>query len=185
MQVDATLRHAHCLYISSQLLRCRQVSHKWLALAARPELWRSHALALTESDPVQLTPPKDALEWENLVKGLYFRERNWANGIAQRVELMQGHTGFVTAMKLKGKNTLVTGSYDETIRVWEVSRCAMCYDWTCLSLPCYSSSPAASAKRSSRPRPSRASTFCPKRACWQLACTTPGASWCGTCVRGS
>ncbi|KAK0569576.1 hypothetical protein OC861_000845 [Tilletia horrida] len=58
-------------------------------------------------------------EWELLVKKLVRREWNWAQGIAQKVQYMEGHTGFVTSMKLKGRKTLVTGSYDETIRVWD------------------------------------------------------------------
>ncbi|KAN0060795.1 hypothetical protein ACQY0O_007454 [Thecaphora frezii] len=103
------------------LLRCRQVSKKWLALAATPELWRSHALALTEGDPVKVQPPPTPEGWEPLVKGLFFRERNWGKGIAQRIDLFEGHTGFVTSIKLKGRKTLVTGSYDETIRVWDLS----------------------------------------------------------------
>ncbi|EPQ30133.1 uncharacterized protein PFL1_02250 [Pseudozyma flocculosa PF-1] len=103
------------------LLRCRQVSKKWLSLAGTPDLWRSHALALTEGDPVKVQPPAEPEGWEPLVKGLFFRERNWAKGIAQRIDLFEGHTGFVTAMKLKGRKTLVTGSYDETIRVWDLS----------------------------------------------------------------
>ncbi|KAJ1579478.1 hypothetical protein NDA11_007610 [Ustilago hordei] len=103
------------------LLRCRHVSKKWHSLAANPELWRSHALALTESDPVKLVPPTEPQGWEPLVKGLFFRERNWAKGLAQSIQTFEGHTGFVTAMKLKGRKTLVTGSYDETIRVWDIS----------------------------------------------------------------
>ena len=108
----------------SELLRCRQVSKKWRELAAEPELWRSHALALTESDPSPLVAPASPEGWEPLVRGLYFRERNWARGISQRIVQMPGHTGFVTAMKLKGR-TLITGSYDESIRIWDLptSRC--------------------------------------------------------------
>lgn len=103
------------------LLRCRLVSKKWHSLAATPELWRSHALALTEADPVKLVPPSDPQGWEPLVKGLFFRERNWAKGLAQSIQRLEGHSGFVTAMKLKGRKTLVSGSYDETIRVWDIS----------------------------------------------------------------
>ncbi|GAC93780.1 hypothetical protein PHSY_001345 [Pseudozyma hubeiensis SY62] len=103
------------------LLRCRHVSKKWHSLAATPHLWRSHALALTEADPVKLLAPADPQGWEPLVKGLFFRERNWAKGLAQTIQKLEGHTGFVTAMKLKGRKTLVSGSYDETIRVWDIS----------------------------------------------------------------
>ncbi|KIS68429.1 uncharacterized protein UMAG_03518 [Mycosarcoma maydis] len=103
------------------LLRCRHVSKKWHSLAATPDLWRSHALALTEADPVKLEAPSDPQGWEPLVKGLFFRERNWAKGLAQTIQRLEGHTGFVTAMKLKGRKTLVSGSYDETIRVWDIS----------------------------------------------------------------
>ena len=103
------------------LLRCRHVSKKWHSLAATPDLWRSHALALTESDPVKLIAPSDPQGWEPLVKGLFFRERNWTKGLAQTIQKLEGHSGFVTAMKLKGRKTLVSGSYDETIRVWDIS----------------------------------------------------------------
>ncbi|PWY98278.1 hypothetical protein BCV70DRAFT_202059 [Testicularia cyperi] len=103
------------------LLRCRRVSKKWLSLASTPELWRSHALALTEGDPVRVEPPATPEGWEPLVKGLFFRERNWARGLAQSIQMFEGHTGFVTSMKLKGRKTLVSGSYDETIRVWDLS----------------------------------------------------------------
>lgn len=103
-----------------QLLTCQQVSKRWKSLASNPMLWKSHALELTQSDPVGLVPPSDPSGWEPLVRSLYLRERNWSKGISQDLTFMQGHTGFVTAMKLKGRKTLVTGSYDETIRVWDL-----------------------------------------------------------------
>lgn len=67
-----------------------------------------------------LVPPDEESGWEELVRGLYFRERNWAKGLAQRLDFFEGHSGFVTSIKLKGRDTLVTGSYDETIRVWDM-----------------------------------------------------------------
>lgn len=55
------------------------------------------------------------------MQGLYFRERNWSLGLAQSIQFCRGHTGFVTAMKVRGRTTLVTGSYDGTIRVWDLA----------------------------------------------------------------
>lgn len=119
--VAFTVPIAKTMMLYLQLLRCRQVSREWNTRSKTPSLWRSHALALTEGDVVSVTPPSKSSEWELLAKGLYFRERNWTKGVCQSLTMMHGHTGFVTAMKLKGKTTLVTGSYDETIRVWDVS----------------------------------------------------------------
>ncbi|CAD6895984.1 unnamed protein product [Tilletia laevis] len=81
--------------------------------------------AEAEADALAVVPRNEdgqllASEWELLVKKPVRRERNWAKGVAQKVQYMEGHTGFVTSMKLKGRKTLVTGSYDETIRVWDM-----------------------------------------------------------------
>ncbi|CAO1632469.1 unnamed protein product [Parajaminaea phylloscopi] len=103
-----------------ELLLCRRVSKAWQAKTKTPALWRSHAMALTATDPEPIRPPQDESQWESLVQGLFFRERNWSLGIAQSIQFCRGHSGFVTAMKLRGRTTLVTGSYDGTIRVWDL-----------------------------------------------------------------
>lgn len=102
------------------LLRCRQVCTKWDRLSRSPPLWRRQALRLTWGDPIPLSPPAHEDEWESIVKGLYWRERNWAQGLAQSIKFFHGHTGYVTSIKIKGRTTLVTGSYDETVRVWDL-----------------------------------------------------------------
>ena len=56
---------------------------------------------------------------EPLYRSLHHRERNWATGQVQSVRFLKGHTGFCTTLLLKG-NRLISGSYDETIRVWDV-----------------------------------------------------------------
>lgn len=102
------------------LLRCRRVCTKWSNLTRTPSLWESQARRLTWGDPVPLAPPTDPSGWEGLVKGLFWRERNWAQGLAQTLDFFPGHTGYVTSIKIKGRTTLVTGSYDETVRVWDL-----------------------------------------------------------------
>lgn len=104
-----------------QLVSCRQVSKKWFSITQSPKLWRSHALDLTKTDPEPIRPPEHENQWENVVKGLFFRERNWSLGLAQSVQFCRGHSGFVTAMKLRDRTTLVTGSYDGTIRIWDLA----------------------------------------------------------------
>jgi pyrimidine and pyridine-specific 5'-nucleotidase len=54
-----------------------------------------------------------------LYKNLHHRERNFALGIAQSIRFLRGHTNFCTTLILKG-NRLISGSYDETIRFWDM-----------------------------------------------------------------
>ncbi|KAG9077422.1 hypothetical protein FRC06_008918, partial [Ceratobasidium sp. 370] len=56
---------------------------------------------------------------ESLYRSLHHRERNWETGQVQSIRFLKGHTGFCTTLLLKG-NRLISGSYDETIRVWDV-----------------------------------------------------------------
>ncbi|KIJ49092.1 hypothetical protein M422DRAFT_74705 [Sphaerobolus stellatus SS14] len=96
------------------------VSRKWQKLIHDPVLWRSHCLELTRTDPVPLRPPKTPGEWEPLYKNLWHRERNFEEGLPQSVRFLNGHTNFCTTVLLKG-NRLISGSYDETIRFWDVT----------------------------------------------------------------
>lgn len=103
------------------LLNCRLVNRAWLHLVHDPRLWKAKCLALTKDDPVPVVPPPKESDWEDLYKGLYCRERNWAQGLVQRITFLKGHTNFVTSLKLRGRR-LVTGSYDETVRVWSLDK---------------------------------------------------------------
>ncbi|TIA93154.1 hypothetical protein E3P99_00242 [Wallemia hederae] len=102
-----------------EALGCRLVSKRWNDMMAMPGLWRSFALRLTASDPDPLSPPERDEGWFPLYRALHFRERNWRTGQAQSIRFMRGHTGYVTSMQLKG-GTLVTGSYDQTLRIWDM-----------------------------------------------------------------
>ncbi|KAF8707396.1 A Receptor for Ubiquitination Targets, partial [Rhizoctonia solani] len=96
-----------------------EVSKKWHMLVRHPAIWRHLCVELTATDPVPLRPPPNPEDWEPLYRSLHHRERNWATGQVQSIRFLKGHTGFCTTLILKG-NRLISGSYDETIRVWDI-----------------------------------------------------------------
>ncbi|KAG8818713.1 hypothetical protein FRC17_010736 [Serendipita sp. 399] len=115
---DIALTILRCLTVS-QLLGVETVSKKWQELVHHPALWRRHCLMITATDPIPLRPPANLEEWEPLYRSLHHREFNWKNAIPQRIRFLNGHTKFCTTLLLKGKR-LISGSYDETIRVWDI-----------------------------------------------------------------
>ncbi|KZV83567.1 hypothetical protein EXIGLDRAFT_777445 [Exidia glandulosa HHB12029] len=119
LPVPLALRVLSLLSPQQLLSGPRLASSKHKTLTHHPALWRLYCLRLTASDPVPLRAPPREEDWEPLYKSLHFREENWRRGVSQGVRFLQGHTGFVTAMMLRGKR-LISGSYDETIRVWDV-----------------------------------------------------------------
>lgn len=56
---------------------------------------------------------------EPLYRSLHHRESNFHHGLPQRLRFLQGHTNFCTTLLLRGKR-LISGSYDETIRFWDI-----------------------------------------------------------------
>ena len=56
---------------------------------------------------------------EPLYRSLYHREANFHNGLLQSLRFLNGHTNFCTSLLLRGKR-LISGSYDETIRFWDI-----------------------------------------------------------------
>ncbi|KAF8532363.1 WD40-repeat-containing domain protein [Gautieria morchelliformis] len=108
------------LPVHDLLLHAELVSHKWQKLVHAPALWRAHCLALTRTDPVPLPPPAQPDEWKVLYKSLFHRERNFSDALPQSVRFLNGHTNFCTTLLLKGKR-LISGSYDETIRFWDIT----------------------------------------------------------------
>lgn len=120
-----------------------QVCKTWHALVHHPSLWRYHTLAITSSDPVPPTPPISPSGWEVLYKKLHHRESNFRHGLPQEISFLRGHTNFCTTVILKGEvffwhpladqltelinccfecigKRLISGSYDETIRFWDI-----------------------------------------------------------------
>ncbi|KAI0317825.1 WD40-repeat-containing domain protein [Amylostereum chailletii] len=84
-----------------------------------PALWKYHCLQLTATDPIPLKAPSTPAGWEPLYRSLHHRESNFKNALPQSVRFLNGHTNFCTTLLLRGKR-LISGSYDETIRFWDI-----------------------------------------------------------------
>ncbi|KAG2033224.1 WD40-repeat-containing domain protein [Suillus americanus] len=97
----------------------RQVSKKWYTATRHPALWRWHCLRLTVSDPVRVRAPAKPEGWYPLYRSLHHRESNFAHALPQSIRFLNGHTNFCTTLLLRGKR-LISGSYDETIRFWDI-----------------------------------------------------------------
>ncbi|KAJ7040958.1 hypothetical protein C8F04DRAFT_947835 [Mycena alexandri] len=104
------------------LLRCALVNRRWAALTRLPDLWRHHCLRLTRGDPHPPTPPASPSGWLPLYRALARREGNLASGTPQALRfLTPAHTTFTTTLLLRGRR-LISGSYDGTIRFWDVPK---------------------------------------------------------------
>ncbi|KAJ7779175.1 hypothetical protein B0H16DRAFT_1300302 [Mycena metata] len=104
------------------LLRCALVNRRWAALTRLPDLWRHHCLRLTRGDPHPPTPPASPSGWLPLYRALARREGNMASGTPQALRfLTPAHTTFTTTLLLRGRK-LISGSYDGTIRFWDVPK---------------------------------------------------------------
>ncbi|KAJ6455791.1 hypothetical protein C8R45DRAFT_845678, partial [Mycena sanguinolenta] len=98
------------------LLRCALVNRRWAALTRLPELWREHCMAFR--DPP--SPPESPSGWFPLYRALARREGNFRNGTPQALRfLTPAHTTFTTTLLLRARR-LISGSYDGTIRFWDV-----------------------------------------------------------------
>ncbi|TFK65277.1 hypothetical protein BDN72DRAFT_824755 [Pluteus cervinus] len=102
-----------------ELLGVEPVSKKWQAMAHHPSLWKYHCLRITATDPMPLKPPARPEGWEPLYRSLHHRESNFHYALPQSIRFLNGHTNFCTTLLLRGKR-LISGSYDETIRFWDI-----------------------------------------------------------------
>ncbi|KAF9223100.1 hypothetical protein BS17DRAFT_782382 [Gyrodon lividus] len=102
-----------------EVVKVGLVSKKWFAATRHPALWRWHCLRLTANDPVPVRVPDTPEGWFPLYRSLHHRESNFANALPQSIRFLNGHTNFCTTLLLRGKR-LISGSYDETIRFWDI-----------------------------------------------------------------
>ncbi|KAH7890529.1 WD40-repeat-containing domain protein [Phlebopus sp. FC_14] len=102
-----------------EVVKAGLVSKKWFAATRHPALWRWHCLRLTANDPVPVRAPDTPEGWYPLYRSLHHRESNFANALPQNIRFLTGHTNFCTTLLLRGKR-LISGSYDETIRFWDI-----------------------------------------------------------------
>ncbi|KAH9849420.1 hypothetical protein C2E23DRAFT_888359 [Lenzites betulinus] len=102
-----------------ELLAVEPVSKKWQEVVHLPAIWKYHCLRITAMDPMPLKPPAKPQGWEPLYRSLHHREANFRNGLSQSVRFLNGHTNYCTTLLLRGKR-LISGSYDETIRFWDI-----------------------------------------------------------------
>ena len=72
---------------------------------------------ITKTDTASPEAPARPEGWFQLYKALHHRESNWRRGLAQSIDVMEGHKGFVTSLKKCG-DIVITGSYDETVKIW-------------------------------------------------------------------
>ncbi|RXK40396.1 hypothetical protein M231_02229 [Tremella mesenterica] len=96
------------------LLTFRSVSFCWFITFITGTNWRLVSV-LSTTDPECFTDD----DREELYRSLWRREKNWNRGLAQNVLFLKGHTNYVTSLRLRG-DVLISGSYDETIRVWHL-----------------------------------------------------------------
>jgi pyrimidine and pyridine-specific 5'-nucleotidase len=96
------------------------VSRAWQAAVHVPALWRAHCVRLTAADPTPVRAPASPAGWEPLYRRLHHREANFRRGLPQSIRFLPGHSNYVTTLLLRGKK-LISGSYDETVRFWDVA----------------------------------------------------------------
>ncbi|KAG1894204.1 uncharacterized protein F5891DRAFT_1063239 [Suillus fuscotomentosus] len=102
-----------------EVVRAGLVSKKWYTATRHPALWKWHCLRLTANDPVRVRAPAQREGWYPLYRSLHHRESNFAHALPQSIRFLNGHTNFCTTLLLRGKR-LISGSYDETIRFWDI-----------------------------------------------------------------
>lgn len=115
---DLVFKIFRCLSVR-ELMGVETVSKKWQEMVHLPALWKHHTLRITATDPAPVRPPSSPEGWEALYRSLHHRESNFKHALPQSIRFLNGHTNYCTTLLLRGKR-LISGSYDETIRFWDI-----------------------------------------------------------------
>ncbi|KAF9585853.1 hypothetical protein BGW38_000409 [Lunasporangiospora selenospora] len=117
----------------SDLSRCRLVSRSWNRHAVASDVVYSAIQNLTyprEDINISATTSNDRLHlnW-NMLCRFHERDQNWINGRPASVHSVVGHGSYVTSIRERG-DWIVTGGYDEKVRLWEAAsgRCSKIWD---------------------------------------------------------
>ncbi|THU89940.1 hypothetical protein K435DRAFT_821256 [Dendrothele bispora CBS 962.96] len=94
-----------------EVLRLARVSKRWYEVVFDWRVWRWHSMRIIGG--------RKEGGWFKLYRALHHLQSNLANGLPQSVLFLEGHKGFVTVLMLRGRR-LISGSYDESIRFWEL-----------------------------------------------------------------
>ncbi|KAF9915215.1 hypothetical protein BX616_006643 [Lobosporangium transversale] len=104
------------------LANCRMVSQSWKYRATAYDVVATALGKLTYSDDTVAIDPKEdgpLKNWNQLCR-YHERDVRWKKGQPVSMFTMQGHTNFVTSIKDLG-GWIVSGGYDEKVRLWEAS----------------------------------------------------------------
>ncbi|GMK58359.1 hypothetical protein CspeluHIS016_0503910 [Cutaneotrichosporon spelunceum] len=107
----------------ADILNLRFVAKRYDRLATLPAVWRPLCKELEATWDGTIDLSNYGLEedgdWLGLYKRLWQREKQWTNGQVQSLVVLGGHKNYVTSLHLAGE-TLISGSYDDTIRIWHL-----------------------------------------------------------------
>ncbi|KAG0029567.1 hypothetical protein BGZ81_003629 [Podila clonocystis] len=105
----------------SELASCRMVSKSWKQKATTYEVVTSALSRLTQSEDSFPVEQKDhsTSNWNQLCR-FHERDLRWRRGKPASIHTMLGHSTYVTSVKDRGE-WIVSGGYDEKVRLWESS----------------------------------------------------------------
>ncbi|KAF9396306.1 hypothetical protein CPC16_003274 [Podila verticillata] len=105
----------------AELASCRMVSTSWKQKATTYEVVSNALYRLTQSEDTFPLEQDDhsTRNWNQLCR-FHERDLRWRRGKPASIHAMLGHSSYVTSVKDRGE-WIVSGGYDEKVRLWEAS----------------------------------------------------------------